>query len=116
MLIYTNALSGDFEIIIQADTSNFATRIGVSTSSTIGRGSRSFIQVNHEGTSYYRFKRVSGVYSGAYSNDAETWTNVNLPSNGNNAGIGTVYPFIGQYNTSSTPSSFSFTDLKVYHI
>ena len=51
-----------------------------------------------------------------YSNDGINWTNVNLPSNGNNAGTGTVYSFIGQYNTTSTPTTFSFTDLKVYSI
>lgn len=110
---YTNTtFSDDFEAIICIENLNsIGVRLGVLSGNT--RKYTLFTGGSSTPPTYFKIVRESGVTSIWGSTDNETWSSRNVigtePS-------GAVSIYIGMYNTTSTPMSFTYRGLKVKSI
>ena len=103
------SFTGDFECIlyIEHDANTTGVRLGVISGSTRGYGL-------FYGSQYLKLRRENGTTTYYSSSDGETWTQTT--SRGTEPSSSTVSITLGTYNTTTTPTSFVYSDLKVYSI
>ena len=110
----TNDLTGDFEALIeaklnQAYTNSYAVTIGYMNGTSLSN-----MLLTTTDWTYFKLKRVNGVYTGYYSTDNTNWTELTFTSD--NAGTGTVKFFIMIYNATGTEYGMNYKNLKIYSI
>ena len=102
--------TGDFEATFHFETveGTTGTRFGVISGSTRRYALR------NAGNRYMKLQRINGVTKIYSSDDNENWSESTM--NGTEPSSNTVSIYFGMYNTTSTPTSIVYDDLKVKSI
>lgn len=109
----TTLLTGDFEIILDADISGGAVRLGIQAPSSLNYAQTKAI-FNELSNGKYRLKRVNGTFTAEYSsNGGVTWNNKSLETN--DVGNNDCY-FVIVVSTTGNERTITYKDLRIYPI